>query len=202
MVISNGVKERPILFSGEMVRAILEGRKTMTRRVMRIQPKYHPKWKSWELAQIVKGQSFDWPEDMSAPFGISGFCPYGIPGDRLWVRETWAQGQRNGKDTVLFYKASHEKEVAEGIKWKPSIFMPRWASRIMLENTNIRVERLQEITASDVEREGAITKNTDIRDALGIWIKLWDSINGKKYPWASNPWVWVIEFTQLKAKNF
>jgi hypothetical protein len=85
-----------------------------------------------------------------------------------------------------------------GTKWRPSIHMPRWASRITLEVTGVRVERVQEITALDIEREGAITQATEINDVLPIWVKLWDSINAKRgFGWAVNPFVWVVEFKRV-----
>ena len=174
------VKERPILFSGEMVRAILDGRKTQTRRVVKPQPP--------PLGGFVKN-------------------PYGQPGDRLWVRETWAL------DDKYYYRADGAVGDRCG-KWKPSIHMPRAASRITLEITGVRVERLQEITISDIYAEGAITDEwlewrddvsgvgmpagSRIENERDVWEKLWDSINGKTYPWKSNPWVWVIEFKRIK----
>jgi hypothetical protein len=175
------MKQHPILFSTPMVQAILDGRKTMTRRVMKVQPEAF-------CGGVMRP--------------LLTTCPYGWIGDRLWVRETWQQGQRNGSDLVLFYKASHEKEVDEDIKWKPSIFMPRWASRITLEITGVRVERLQEIKEKDAKAEGSPTLKGCQHTLKGYryllsFERLWDSINGKKYPWSSNPWVWVIKFKKL-----
>jgi len=136
-------------------------------------------------------------------------CPYGIPGDHLWVRESWTEGWRNGSDYILFYKATHEKEVAAGIKWKPSIFMPRWASRITLEISNVRVERLQEISGKDAVKEGCAQNICEAellhfggyKKAQQEFEALWNSINRKKYPWASNPWVWVIEFKRFEQSH-
>lgn len=132
-------------------------------------------------------------------------CPYGRFGDRLWVRETWAEVGTLDPGFIIYksdYPAcvpAHLENVpdAKQIAWKPSIHMFRKFSRIALEITNIRVEQLQEITAHDIEKEGAITENTEINQALKVWITLWDSINGKTYPWENNPWVWVIEFRRV-----
>lgn len=183
------MKERPILFSGEMVRAILDGRKTQTRRVIKPQP----------------------PESVSEGY-TTYFCPYGIPGDRLWVRETFAPRLDVDPITELARARHYAMYKADGgdphdpmhwhpyDKWIPSIFMPRWASRITLEITNVRVERVQDISVSECRAEGipqaSFSSQTD-RDAQvhGEFMQLWDSINAKRgYSWESNPWVWVIEF--------
>jgi hypothetical protein len=223
------MKERPIIFSGEMVRAILEGQKTMTRRV--VKPRLIP---FIEKAALVNGKPCIDLLDIEIP------CPYGIPGDRLWVRETWVHLPNN---TVLYRATDNERSEAWKMygepKWRPSIFMPRWASRILPEITNVRVERLQDITEEDAIGEGIgrqIVHSEDhgwknylwhgdfgnfgnygmgnkqsdawpyqystYRNAKDCFSSLWELINGKKYPWASDPWVWVIEFTPLKAKNF
>lgn len=185
------MKEHPILFSGPMVQAILDGRKTMTRRVIKM-----PKW-----AQECN-EDYEFEIDDDIPYSIckkTGClaaidCPYGFPGDRLWVRETFCKDL----DHNVFYKADNMPPW-EDTKWKPSIFMPRWASRITLEITNVRVERLQEISGKDILAEGLDVKFTipGSFDALERFHGLWDSINGKKYPWSSNPWVWVIEFKRI-----
>lgn len=192
------MKERPILFSGPMVRAILDGRKTQTRRV-------------------VKGEALRWlsPEVGFAPTFVANpensLCPYGGPGDRLWVRETHyveSAGYEDGTGRRIFYRASDGD--APISLWRPSIFMPRWASRLTLEVTAVRVERVQDISGEDAKAEGC--------DASGCWEHdhdpedlgcldsrvptyraLWDSINGKRpgCAWADNPWVWVIAFRRL-----
>lgn len=183
------MKERPILFSGEMVRAILEGRKTQTRRVVKMPP-------------------FDSSDETLGSYLIAHMdgCPYGQVGDRLWVRETWAYcPYRN----CFFYRADNFPE--DKFKWKPSIHMIRAASRITLEITGIRVERLQDISEEDAIAEG-IQKNPvqfDTRlnypagsSAAGwhnpknSFRSLWRSINGKD-SWELNPCVWVIEFKQI-----
>lgn len=181
------MSERPILFSGPMVKAILEGRKTMTRRVVKPQP-----------IDVVKNKGL---ENSWCAVRLNGafpaVCPYGQVGDRLWVRETWYV--ENNDDYYPYYKASEEHpEIFP--KWRPSIFMPRWASRITLEITGVRVEKLQEITEEDAMKEGVNWQDTAGLarfTAKKLFMTLWDSINGKKYPWASNPWVWVIAFKKL-----
>lgn len=191
------MSEHPILFSGPMVRAILDGSKTMTRRVV----KYTP----------AMGNPFEWrnlPE--SKLIGkIDRFCPYGQPGDRLWVRETWGC---EGGNTVRYIadgskrRLHHEfpSKLARFNKAnKPSIFMPRWASRITLEITGVKVERVQDISEQDAEAEG-ISFMRDIPDAdetltaKTLFNILWDSINAKRgYGWDVNPWVWAITFRRV-----
>lgn len=179
------MKERPILFSGEMVRAILDGRKTQTRRVVK----------------------FDWCGSANgllhqASFDPAYKCPYGKVGDRLWVRETWAK-LLSGR---IWYRADGHSINDGG--WRPSIHMPRWASRITLEITGVWVERLQAIGQNDAFREG-VRRAADGRwfnyapdgpthnSARGSFISLWESINGPG-SWDANPWVWVIEFKRIQ----
>jgi len=174
------MKEKPILFSAPMVRAILEGRKTMTRRVVKTQPDNSNRipWRAKKCVVNIRDER------------ISELCPYGQSGDRLWVREAWGL---TSEGTVCF-RADEPMSIVS--RWRPSIHMFRWASRIELEITGVRVERLQDISASDIEREGAITANTEINQVLPIWIKLWESINGPG-SWDKNPWVWVVEFKRI-----
>lgn len=203
------MSEHPILFSGPMVRAILEGRKTMTRRVVKPQPYKatlcevisHPETTKLSCKQPAASAyvGFDLG---SKGLSLAYFpCPYGKVGDRLWVRETWADLRPyNG----IAYKADVSKT---GIvtKWKPSIHMPRWASRITLEITGVRVERVQEITKQDIWNEG-VTESDVIGDSHGAYeswhrpfIRLWDSINKKRgFGWDVNPWCWVIEFKRIE----
>lgn len=197
------MREKPILFSGPMVKAILEGRKTMTRRVVKPQPP----------DGFIDHKNGSYHYD---PCGFGGVCPYGKPGDRLWVRETW-HGAVDGDEPNygIIYKASWPHGPGDAFKrddragryfigstdgkWRPSIFMPRWASRIDLEITDIRVERVNEITPEDAFREGFELHDSDpITGDVCLFSSLWDSINGKKYPWESNPWVWVISFKRIK----
>jgi hypothetical protein len=173
------MKEHPIIFSAPMVRAILEGRKTMTRRVLKPQPT-------------------DWvPDNIKQKLLIQYACPYGRPGDKLWVRETWATC---GFVTVAYRADGKTPNWLN--QWRPSIFMPRRLSRIALEMTSVRVEKLQEITEGDAINEGVYDKESfgihwaATRAPIPTFKKLWDSINSKKYSWSSNPFVWVISFVR------
>lgn len=197
------MKERPILFSAPMVRAILEGRKTQTRRVVKHAP---APWNAEHTA---------W--DMTC-------CPYGQPGDRLWVRETWGahfmwddvppSGIPNDGKACLFYMADGFStggcSQTRRDKWRPSIHMPRWASRITLEIAGVRVERLQDISEKDAQAEGAMYHDgrgighsgwrhdyKDVHvDARSSFYRLWQEINGPG-SWDANPWVWVVEFKRI-----
>jgi len=179
------VKERPILFSAPMVRAILDGRKTQTRRVVKPQPQVTtPTDASWHDAK----------RDMWR--NLSQFardcCPYGVVGDRLAVRETWQE-----VGDAFYYRATDEQRHASILgEWKPSIHMPRKACRITLEITGVRVERLNEISVVDCHAEG-IAPTWEGEFETEAFERLWDSINGKKHPWSSNPWVWVLEFKRI-----
>jgi len=176
------MKERPILFSGAMVRALLDGSKTQTRRA-------------------VKGAPLDWLEmygftpEFVANSG-NGMCRYGQPGDRLFVRETWLKTNpfSDGGLHTYGYRATDEAEFPDAI-WKPSIHMPRIASRITLEITSVRVERLQDISEADAQAEGVYTDPAC--PAYDAYQTLWDQINGPD-SWAENPWVWVIEFKRVQ----
>lgn len=181
------MKERPIIFSGEMVSAIISGRKTMTRRVVKQSLPIGTRWYGVvedELCyRIVDSKSVN----------TLCKCPYGQVSDRLWVRETYnIEINLSNREKAVCYRA--DEDVPFG--WKPSIFMPRWASRITLEITNIKVEQLQDITEKDAKAEGCQQSAT--HSCREKFAGLWDSINGKKHPWASNPWVWVIEFQKVK----
>ena len=195
------MKERPILFSGPMVRAILSGVKTQTRRVIKPQPVQYnrPDWPcthGWREVPQMGGWEISWNNDsMTAAEAIGEYCPYGKTGDQLWVRETWRVNgnahdyARAGKESV-FYRADEDWNVDAG--WRPSIFMPRWASRITLEVTDVRVERLQNVSHEDGRAEGF--------DSLDGFALLWDRINEKRgYGWHANPWVWAVEFRAVKA---
>jgi hypothetical protein len=199
---------RPILFSTPMVQAILEGRKTQTRRVIKDKV-----FQSFVDAGFTDGFILH-PEN-----NIIDRCPYGKPGDTLWVRETW-QLLPSGFDEIppemnYIYKAT-DKLSDECTRWRPSIFMPREAARLFLTVKNIRVERLQDITEEDATKEGirGWTKDTKLykycvgevgengnvwrdmpRTAREAFESLWDGINkGRGYGWDTNPWVWVVEF--------
>jgi hypothetical protein len=186
------MSERPILFSGPMVRAILAGTKTQTRRVVKLLEGFEP-----------SGSTMHWPHAQKrAGVTVPLKCPYGQPGDRLWVRETWAPVfKRVPHSNGCLYRADDDgrqinPRSMDG-KWKPSIHMPRWASRITLEITGVRVERLQDISGQDVIAEGIevdILGNAPLTLAIDRYRRLWDSLNAEHAPWASNPWVWVVEF--------
>jgi hypothetical protein len=203
------MKERPILFSGEMVRAILKGRKTQTRRVAKFPKPIKP---MKVISDFFKGRLC-----LSAWYGgrddssvITRFCPYGVPGDRLWVREAFWNSR--GDDSMPTYYKADQHDLLPGIRgyhdgpWKPSIHMPRWASRITLEITEIRAERIQEISPADCIAEGiGMFEDFKSRPALSgdekiknTFRGLWDSINKKRgYRWGTNPWVWALTFKRI-----
>ncbi len=223
-------KERPILFSAPMVRAILEGRKTVTRRTCKPQPsdRAHttsadgsPMSSWWETGKdIVR-------------------CLYGRPGDRLWVRETWSDVNLQGAPGIAYRADDDVRDLMEetsfldqhgafnyedprskpyqfacwsedllaGIegRWRPSIHMPRWVSRILLEITDVRVERLQDISEDQAKAEGLLLEDGQWSGAPGLpsfgipvpaFAHLWISINGVE-GWNANPWVWVVEFKRV-----
>lgn len=192
-----GIKERPILFSSEMVRAILEGRKTQIRRPLRVQP-----LDVLPFTGDQSGRKWVTLETRDPNHGKVIACRYGVPGDKLWVRETWAT-PGNYDDVKprdlwkhinkyqIVYRASEEYPVY--YHWRPSIHMPHWISRIILKIINVRLERLNLISRNDVTSEG-IT-HSDPSEALWQFVDLWDRINAKRgYSWDSNPWVWAITF--------
>lgn len=178
------MKERPILFSAPMVRAILAGTKTQTRRVVKPQP--------------------------AGPWAAPGktACPYGLPGDRLWVKETIRKtGEYPGGYSTSEYVADGTPTVADAWPWQRrtlvSIHCPRGLSRITLEVTGVRVERLQDISHADADAEGCRGRRS-ADPALGFTITprerfnaLWEQINGAA-SWAANPWVWVVEFKRVQ----
>ncbi|EOZ9384266.1 hypothetical protein ACQYE4_000657 [Enterobacter bugandensis] len=192
------MKERGMIFNGEMVRAILDGRKTQTRRPL--------KWKQTRFTEIGEredGSKWPWSEDAEHVCDFWHPCPFGAVGDRIWVRETWAEAGAGAPDLKL-YRANYPEHVpthyenvppASDIRWTPSIHMPRWASRLTLEITGVRVERLQAITLGDICKEIGCGLY-DFRPAtygFQVWEELWKSIYGEEN-WQANPWVWVIEF--------
>ncbi|EPV2319284.1 hypothetical protein ACV247_003300 [Pseudomonas aeruginosa] len=204
-------RERPILFNDQMVRAILEGRKTVTRRVVKPQPDF--------LGSMV---------DPNTPFktldaGLHAriTCPYGEPCDRLWVREAWAADAQVdaiaprdlSQGEPIWYPADFSVRqtgcsmISKG-RCRPSIHMPRWASRVLLEITAVRVERLQDISEEQALAEGVHGEPCDhARQAcsdIGCWGDtakgafgfLWEQLNGAG-AWQANPWVWVVEFKRV-----
>ena len=176
------MKERPILFNGPMVRAILDGRKTQTRRVVKPQPETKPH-------NGVDDKWFSEYSDIKNLGFLKHTCPFGQPGDRLWVREAFTEYPQKG----LLYKADGcNKKLGVWWGWRPSIHMPRRASRIKLEVTDVRVERLQNISEEDIYAEGIDTNSHD-------FMELWDSINAKRgHGWDANPFVWVVEFRRVE----
>lgn len=204
------VKDRPILFSGAMVRAILEGTKTQTRRIV----------KGWPLGWLEPPTSFT-PEFVVN--SANGASPYGQAGDRLWVRETWAphwmyEGIRpsdiliDDKSCLFYFADGGIKGGCEAgqraKKWRPAIHMPRAASRITLEITEVRIQRLQDISEADAVAEGvnlqprltAYNKDSGCswgkQDPVEAYCNLWDSINGAG-AWGANPWVWALTFKRI-----
>ena len=234
------MKERGMIFNGEMVRAILDGRKTQTRRPI--------KWKQTRLTEIGEredGSKWPWSEDAEHACDFWHPCPFGAVGDRIWVRETWATlGNEDGccvdwegnlckgdeRPAARIYRASceqrpgdyglwsipddaywkpHTKEHKFEGAWRPSIHMPRWASRILLEITDVRVERLNAISEHDAQAEGVAKLRGGFwkhyqpgwtqhqLSARGSFVTLWKSIYGDE-SWNSNPWVWVIKFKRIE----
>lgn len=228
------MKERPILFGAPMVRAILEGRKTVTRRALNAQALKNIGY------GVRLGECHELPtEGPLHPNSVdyyNDFCPFGQPGDRLWVRETWycdhfevMRGPYLKPDDLDVSEAVDDGTLvyaADGLTpyeadqpiWKPSIHMPRWASRILLEITAVRVERLQDISDAQALAEGIVGVNFRPDDGWPIctgymvgpddgksplettaakaFAKLWSSINGP-HSWDANPWVWVVEFKRV-----
>lgn len=208
------MKERPIIFNAPMVRAILANTKTQTRRVVKPQPETshdgEPYWyvggyRAWEYRDTT---------DILRKGGNSLRCPFGAPGDRLWVRESWrapascdhipprsiadSEARRFVADECVGPDAGFGKK-------RPSMFMPRWASRITLEVTGVRVERLHDISEGDAVAEGSVTvcmTPTGEDNGSAIWgpdgyCALWESINGPG-SWDANPWLWAITFKRLE----
>lgn len=192
------MRERPILFSAPLVRAILEGRKTQTRRVLKCEdPDAMRLLHTDPVPHGVATFGHSIPDD-PCPLDIP--CPYGAEGDRLWVREAHACGDMGPmrEGGPIFYRADYSDSDPHVGPWRPSIHMPRWASRIDLLVTSVRAERLQEIDNLDAEAEGLIPDPADFpRDQFRV---LWDQINGKRdgCSWASNPWVWVVSFRRVR----
>lgn len=215
------MKERPILFSAPMVRALLDGSKTQTRRVMKNPPVwdtvYQPNGWQWNGKNPGEPALTKWPNAAEIGHEIASrtFCPYGKPGDRLWVRESFCRidGQTRPwieTDYRATYKHGDRLGDTLGIKkrWTPSIHMPRHASRITLEVTGVRVERLQDISQADAVAEGAppshpsidrVSREFGFADFPRSWYgQLWEQINGPG-SWQANPWVWVISFKREQS---
>lgn len=207
------MKSRPILFSGAMVRAILDGRKTQTRRIVKLPDGVTPADITLDRMQAGYKNGTTRPvfECDGDPNAFSVKCPYGEISDRLWCRETWAETEQSGVhpiDSQYVYRATDpDWSTLEGWKWKPSIFMHREASRIELEITGIRVERLNEISEADAEAEGCTGDcpighiPTYLAAPLSYeYAQLWESINGPG-SWAKNPFVWCLEFKRVEVSK-
>jgi hypothetical protein len=203
------VKERPILFSGPMARAILAGKKTQTRRVAKVARDGDTLW--GRTVKLAGGGTFRKFYNLRAADRqkTAAICPYGEKGDRLWVRESFdflpcdEPGTADNCEIVYWADGSHQTRSApksykpmlySGERFRPSIHMPRWASRLTLEVTDVRVQRLQDISEEDARAEGVSPLQMDLGSFRPAFEGLWDSINGKVYPWSSNPWVWVVSF--------
>ncbi|HFE4486415.1 TPA: hypothetical protein ACF23Z_004790 [Klebsiella pneumoniae] len=233
------ITERGMIFNGEMVRALLDGRKTQTRRPI--------KWKQTRFTEIGEredGSKWPWSEDAEHACDFWHPCPFGAVGDRIWVRETWATlGNEDGccvdwegnlckgdeRSAARIYRASceqrpgdyglwsipddaywkpHTKEHKFEGAWRPSIHMPRWASRILLEITDVRVERLNAISQEDAQAEGMeLTgwrptysdpdSGGEVMTPYDNFAELWSSIYGEG-SWKADPWVWVIKFKRIE----
>nr|WP_323080511.1 hypothetical protein [Klebsiella variicola] len=220
------ITERGMIFNAEMVRAILDGRKTQTRRPI--------KWKQTRFTEIGEredGSKWPWSEDAEHACDFWHPCPFGAVGDRIWVRETWGVVSHAFSDDGLMIDwvpdrpttAIHEMPFGNGYYsgyaiyaadgdftwgdddgyedgrscWKPSIHMPRAASRILLEITDVRVERLRSMSQDDARAEGVIAASGPMEAGLAFR-ELWDSIYGEE-SWKANPWVWVIEFKRVEG---
>ena len=222
------MNDYPIIFNGEMVRAVLDGRKTQTRRVINPQPALRDiKYGAGTYGSVTYlngkpgnlwwhyGDRCEWRDEAVMRQSMaSTYSRYGVPGDRLWVRETWGIGTRpdpfegwydgleyradeaylDDVDLLPCYRTDFPEDFDDDKwrgQWRPSVHMPRWASRITLEVTDVHVERVQDISTKDVRAEG-IQSDTYAGQAF---MELWDSIYAKRgYGWDVNPWVWVIEF--------
>jgi hypothetical protein len=212
------LQEHPILFSAPMIKAVLDGRKTQTRRVIAPQPT------GWNPIQGVENIWY-WCIAGDQDWSEKRLCPYGQTGDRLWVRETWrCEELETGLDGVRYSADHHFRpienslEAAEGWgdaafdkhgkrhnprAWRPSIFMPRWASRLTLEITDVHVERLEQISTGDIYAEGLTAhfpprKKDPLPTPRSAFAELWDSLNASRgYGWDLNPWVWVVQFKRI-----
>lgn len=207
-------RERPLIFSGPMVRALLAGTKSQTRRV--VMP---PEWLVRPDQALEEMRS-----DPLKVWGIGGAgsvlhprvklwsCPYGRPGDRLWLRETWREWPSkrvapNGVQYAADIGHAYRGDDGAG-RWRPSIFMPRWASRLTLQLTGVRVERLQDISEEDAKAEGCeASELVQMKDGSPCYSttfqKLWRNIHGIDNPaaWDSNPWCWCLSFRRAEARE-
>lgn len=217
------MRERPILFSGPMVRALIDGRKTQTRRIVKPQPEQQegrgPSWGTPGGPRIPNGPRFaGGGRKVSMTDLIGQYCPYGAPGDRLWVRETCSLMTIDPVAGAVSRSLSTEEArqrtrfAADGTepygRWTPAIHMPRWASRLTLEVTGVRVERLNDISEADAQAEGVTLQEKSIYMGAAAaaphrfeFHRLWQQINGDRAPWESNPWVWVVSFKRASQEQ-
>ncbi|EPI5150382.1 morphogenetic protein [Klebsiella pneumoniae] len=193
------MKERGMIFNGEMVRAILDGRKTQTRRPVKFP--VLDKNLGCELAGNELAGELSAGNYLNSAFGK--------PGDRIWVRETWARYNIDQNSHDMAYRATTPADWPEEGRWRPSIHMPRWASRILLEITDVRVERLNAISQEDAQAEGMeLTgwrptysdpdSGGEVMTPYDNFAELWSSIYGDE-SWNANGWVWVIEFKRVEG---
>jgi hypothetical protein len=222
------MKERPILMNEQSIGPILDGRKTQTRRVITPQPVVGDEYSVWTDCKkwgnaVVKFTRHGYAPPHSFAESIARHCPYGVPGDWLWVREAWATEERYDDwkpsevptDAALWYGKEYpytKYMIRLPGKRRPSIFMCHWMSRITLEVTNVRVEQVQDISQSDAEAEGVMpfmkdtggfqpngTPCPEAPDYVEIFAHLWDSIySDRGFGWSDNPWVWVVEFERIQ----
>lgn len=205
-------KEHPILMSGPMILALLDGRKTQTRRIVKPQPPYGCEYLMNGAFSHALCRSVDRPEVWVRPTTKSIdhrlACPYGGPGDRLWVKETFRVNGTLAGPRVT-YRADNTEAFPKGCPddcpdwtaddnhWRPSIFMRRYANRIALEITKVRVERLQDISVDDALSEGVQCGSDGPWCAVGEYQRLWESIRNGPGSWKANPWVWMIDFKTI-----
>lgn len=200
------MKSRPILFSAPMVRALLSGAKTQTRRTVKL-PHSNPlgEWQPSTMGAGLRTKSGEPFPDQACIWhtrtGDNLLCPHGIVGDQLWVRETWANIALSGYPPVYFYRADGDALPPRDARamhstWRPSIFMPREACRIELEITEVRAERLHSISNEDAEAEG-VKCNLSSLGFVDHYRELWKAINGAD-SWDPNPWIWALTFKRVK----
>lgn len=218
MTAATEVRDRPILFGGDMVRAILDGRKTQTRRVINSVSGLGPvaefrRSDTPGYDWIMRDRRMRWNDLRNAD--LLARCPCGQPGDRLWVKEKWRVPGGDplstcvGPEDLVFWATCDQFERDMERDWRPSIHMPRWASRLLLEITAIRVEQVQDISEADAQAEGTECKSSEAWRGRGYddavahghrahFELLWNSVAKPGQDWAANPWVWVIDFRGAK----
>jgi hypothetical protein len=200
------MKERPSLMSAPMVLAIIDDKKSKTRRLNGLEFFSENDPENWRCVRVRDGIAFFVYKN--SPHEREAKCPYGKIGDRLWVRESWrtetnahdklAPSKLRGDENILYEADGNWRDNHTVGRLRPSIHMPRWASRILLEITDLRVERLKDISDADAIAEGVDRTNTSISGyATKRFRRLWESINGPG-SWDKNPWVWVISFKRIK----